>query len=458
MPTIPTKTPSQQKKGTGFTNLQRYLAANKGNTLGSTVSGGISSAAEGVQGGLQGASEQFASQSAAGDLASDQNKQVRDTVLQRLSGGGGGGMLFAPGMLPSVTPGEVSQFEKFRGGQYTGPKQLEGVDKLSAQAREAEGLGKATSTETGRTGLLQRFVGSPQYTQGQRNLDTLLLGRAPELSSARQKTLGLESSVGRESQRAGATAAQKTSDARKFGQETTGMIQGQRGQVDTGLQGQLTSQKQAADAAQAEFLQAQQSGKFAAGDQSLTGLRHGETLYNINLSDPRFFAENDPTLSGVATPEQRAQLAALAQLSGQDLSQFYQGLDPKAAQYDPAKPYAFNKGAFDQEAARTQNLVNQAVQNTKIQHPAGPQFGEISLPEATTYVDKELTDATNRLKNTGSFALSPSERAQFQSYVQKLTDQKAALQAARDKATAQWTPNRKATFAVAPDTGYIPPR
>ena len=445
----PQTSASPSSRGSGFTNLQRYLSANRGNELGNVVSGGITSQAQGVRSDLGSAQEQFQSGMQAGNLASDANRQAREAVLNRLSSGN-------LNTIQPVTDPEVEQFAKFRGGQYAGPTSLSNVSGLQSKARGVENLGKSVSSAEGRTGLLQSFVGTPQYTQGQQKVDSYLLGQAPQLAQARQKTQGLVGEIGRESQKAGAQASQRAAEAQKFGQETQQMLQGQRGELDTTLQARLAAAQQAADAAQAAFVQGQQGGRLTAADQQLLGLAGGTPLYNLNLADPRFYSESDPTMSGVASAQQRAQAQALAKLSGQDLSQYFQGLDVNAPTYDPSKPYTFNKGAFDQEAARIKGIVDQTVANTKIQHPQGPQFGEVSLPEAQAYIDRELRDAEGRLRNTGSFAVPAAERKQFEDYIKKMQDQKALVQEAYNKATAQYTPGRTLSYAPVPETGNIP--
>lgn len=259
---LPTNsTVSPQKRSTGFTNLQRYLSANTGNRLGTSIGSGITSSAQGVQTGLQDAQQQFQQQAKTNDLASSENQAARAAVLQRLSGS----------MVPAVNQSEVSDFSKYRAGQYGGPRELSDTDTLLNKAREAENLGKSTSSEEGRSGLLQRFVGSPQYTQGQQRFDNLLLGQAPELSQARQKTVGLSSAIGRENQRAGAQASQLTENARKFGEETSGMIGSQKQGVDTTLQNQLTAAQAAAKGMQGSFATGQKAGTVSGKNQPPLG-------------------------------------------------------------------------------------------------------------------------------------------------------------------------------------------
>lgn len=71
------------RKGTGFTNINRILQANKGSKLGSAVSGGIGQQVQKVQSGVAGAKQEFEKKAEENRLDTDAAKQQREQTLGR---------------------------------------------------------------------------------------------------------------------------------------------------------------------------------------------------------------------------------------------------------------------------------------------------------------------------------------------------------------------------------------
>jgi|GEM_PF-6010876 hypothetical protein len=126
--------------------------------------------------------------------------------------------------LPSAE--EMEKFRRYQTGAYTGPKELQDFQALIGQAQETEQLGQLARSTGGREELLKRFVGGREYTQGQRGLDTAILGqdRSNQLSQASKQTLGAERQTNLANRLASAQAQDFVNKARAFGQETTSMI------------------------------------------------------------------------------------------------------------------------------------------------------------------------------------------------------------------------------------------
>lgn len=406
MITTPQNNAQSGRTGSGFTNLQRYLSANQGNQLGQVVGGGIANAAQGVRSGITGAANQFQQGADAGNLASDANQQARASVLQQISSG----------TNPQVTDDQAKQFATFRGGQYTGPRDLGDTSKLQNQAANAESLGRGTATASGRQGLLQDFVGSPQYTQGQKSVDSYLLGQAPEIASARQKTLGLTNAIGRENQRASSVASQEQANAQKFGKETNTMIGGQL----TGIQGALANQATAAGAEDAAARQRFESGQRTAQDYATLGIDPGTHNFGVSLIDPRWYsAAGAPTASQVANDTQRAQIGALAKLSGQDVGQFYQGYDPNATRQSP---YNFQAPQFQTAVSSARDQVQQDVLNS----PSGSSFGP-TIASAIENLQMRDQQAINDMNSPGLTRNTPAGVAAVQAADKAEYDKLVAL-------------------------------
>lgn len=73
------------KKGTGFTNINRVLSVNKGNQLGSTVAGGVTKQANNVKTQTQQSQDKFNQDANANRLDSQENTQKRDNVIGRFN-------------------------------------------------------------------------------------------------------------------------------------------------------------------------------------------------------------------------------------------------------------------------------------------------------------------------------------------------------------------------------------
>lgn len=71
------------QKGTGFTNLNRIMQANKGNKLGETVSSGIKGQVEGVKTQVKSAQDQFNEEAQKNRVDTDEAKQARDQIVGR---------------------------------------------------------------------------------------------------------------------------------------------------------------------------------------------------------------------------------------------------------------------------------------------------------------------------------------------------------------------------------------
>lgn len=149
------------------------------------------------------------------------------------------------GFLP--TESELSQFSQFSKGAYAGPTALEDTEALSAQAQQAENLGKLARTQGGGQELLKQFVGGRDYTSGQRKLDETILGqdKGINLGAATRQARGLVKSVDEASRGASAKAQEYTNRAKAFGDETRSLIEGKQtpllSQLDEKMKGIQTA-------------------------------------------------------------------------------------------------------------------------------------------------------------------------------------------------------------------------
>jgi hypothetical protein len=72
-----------QRKGTGFTNLNRIMQANQGNKLGQSVAGGVTGQVQNLQSGIRTSQNQFNEQAQKGRLDTQEAADKRSSVLGR---------------------------------------------------------------------------------------------------------------------------------------------------------------------------------------------------------------------------------------------------------------------------------------------------------------------------------------------------------------------------------------
>lgn len=165
------------------------------------------------------------------------------------------------------TEQEIKDFTKYRTGTYTGPKELQDQASLMGQAQQTEDLGNLARSEGGRQELLRRFVGGQGYTQGQRQLDTTLLGQEPgQLGAAARGTRGSSELVSGAGNQAAGLAQEYVNRAKAFGEETTKQL----GDVKTPLSEKLggkVSEAQAAEDSRLAQLKEIQDALTGTGDQ-----------------------------------------------------------------------------------------------------------------------------------------------------------------------------------------------
>lgn len=324
------------RTGTGFTNLQRIFQANQGNNLNETVGQGIQNVANSAQNQLQQGQNTFQQQANQGNLNSDANQQYREQALAN------------PAAFANQQ--DINKFAQFRGGQYGGPQDIANIGQIQSKLGEAQQLGQATGSETGRMGLLQRFVGGRNYTQGQQQLDNSLLSQpGKNFGGIRQQT----SQLARQGQQAEG-AAQNV--ANQYGQQSKQFGQDTVNQLNTTTQNQTNTLDTRAQQLQAQQQQQEQQlgqGQISAALAQSLGLDPNQVLYNVNVAD---YIQNpaDINRNTVASAQDRASLGALAKLSGTNLS----AIDPNAAVYDPNNPFSINKDAMNAGIQAQQDYFN----------------------------------------------------------------------------------------------------
>jgi len=357
-------------QGSGFTNLQRIMNANRGTRLGQAVGQGIQETGEQARQGLQQAQSEFNQQSEAGRLDTDANRQRVEDVLSRPD---------------DVNEQDFKDFDRFRAGGYTGPLGLKNAGSVTGQAQEAQNLGQQVGTAGGRQALLQRYAAGPnQYQAGQQRLDSLLLGATggKDLKSARRSVSGLGQQAQSAQQGAQEVGQQYQSQAQGFGRNVAQRAGEGAQTVLTPAQeaAKLANERDASLRTQAEQERQRGSSENYLSRQALEalGLQAGDRTYGVNLGDVVRFQGRG--LNEAARPEelmnqeQFQRFSNLKRLMGSDL----QG-------YDPTKVGGYEQGqlAYDKEG------LNQAIAANRAK--LAPVEGDLAMAQRIQAVyDKHI--------------------------------------------------------------------
>jgi hypothetical protein len=404
-------------KGTGFTNIQSVIKANQGNKLGQAVAGGVQQQGQQVRAGVQQAGQKFGQQVQANRLGEQDQAQAQGLVTK------------AAGLQAGqdLSEQELTAAQKYAQGAYQGPQDIENSAQLAGQAAEAEQLGRLGGSAAGRQGLLQRFVGAPQYSFGQQKLDNLLLGaNQGALSQARASTRGvadqtisaIEAARG-QAQEAAAGNQKFASLFKKNAEDTQGGITSTRDQALKAAQ-----DKEAASSAAYDAFSKNLSGLYGASNGYRTGQDNAGTMIDSFQGldpaakeklksvvtqagalgvDPRAAiggilkqyqgAQGLDDASAFTTKDQAARINALSKLAGKETQDF-----SKAGSFKEGGG-GINEEQADKSASSLQQIKskNQAIQDAGQTHLKAMQSpGSLDQVGIRTYLGEEGQKAYNQ--------------------------------------------------------------
>lgn len=266
--------PPNNRKGSGYTNINRVLTANQGNSLGQNVVSGVQNTANQVRNNVQQSQQNFQQEAQKNRLDTEEAKKNRDQTIGRFASPVAGTQQVANNVAqtqqansvapiktaqagPAVeqtgapnfakqssvaqptaqsgavtaipvnaaTEQEIADFQKYRTGTYAGPKELTDYQTLLGGASDVDMMGDQTRSIGGRQELLKRIVGGQGYTAGQQKLDNLLLGQSGNaLNEARVAGRGLVNEVSNANSAASNLAGEFVNRAKIFGGETVNKI------------------------------------------------------------------------------------------------------------------------------------------------------------------------------------------------------------------------------------------
>lgn len=388
----------QQKKGSGFVNLNRVLEANANNRLGQAIGTGIKSGAEQVKGQLGELKTGFENETQKQNLASDANKQAASQALMNIGAGN-----------TNVSDDTAKQFGTFLAGNYAGPTALDAskTAQVGARANEIQGFGQNLGSQGDKSQVLQAFVGKGPYSAGQKRLDASLLGKGPNvqaLKEAQAQSRGLTQAVGREQDIARNTGELRQGQAKQFATDVGNQIKGQQ----TGIEGAVQSEVDRLSGIQGglydtikgklasgEALTPQERAMLGLNDQApgaignkMVGLpgQQAPLMDIYNLDPTKFLNKAELSKGNVASAQQKAQLEALSKLGQKNIKDFTD-VDTKAGQYDTNKPLQFDRDTLKKQA----DIVKQQY-DAEMRRGLGLSLGE-QLTDAPSSAWGVLGDA-----------------------------------------------------------------
>lgn len=353
-----------------YTNLQKYIEANKGRDFGGQVAGKIEGETQEGLNKLGAAEQQFRSDVDANTI------NFSDDLRQKISD--------APEALTSE---DRQMAQRVRTGSYAGPSDFSGGvdnDQYSELRKQFGGLEetkRSLESPGGKRGLLEKYYGRPTYTEGEKSLDEYLLGGGKTaLEGAANRAGDAISQYGTKKDELNqrARSAKQTSDLAKqqygqlLGLDSSGNIASyQRGSGQSGLiQQDLErlnnraadiSNKQSSIINKAKGLRgADKNINLASPDADIYGNLGGvDSLYGVDPS--KYLRANQVDYQRAATQQDLARMAALTQLAGAE--QNY--IDPSlVGSVNDSNSVSFDEQGFQNAVNANKSLYDSELYGT----------------------------------------------------------------------------------------------
>jgi len=373
---LSTEAPSKMggaKDSGSFTNLNQYLEANKENAgqMGTKIASDITGQGQATRTGIQDTSTEFNQLADQGTLAGLDKapEEARNIVQQARTGA----------KNAQIDQNQMSRFGEIANAQYKGPQDLTGTTKYANTAQQyekAQQAAKNASSDEGRFSLLKDAYARPTYSQGQQNLDNLLLtGNQGAKANIQAAATGLNDLSGLWSgaqSNAAQLAAQRQAATNAVREGSRANALEARTGRNTEVQSDLANQQ--ANWANEYNQYKDLLGAYKGGDLNLTRAQadrlalkdSGQGIYNTlqGVSPEQFLDLQAFDANKVVNQDQFAQLKALDQLTSQfgnpAMSQFTD--ESQAGTLDAKK--AFDASRFGKAAADAETGFQDYAKNT----------------------------------------------------------------------------------------------
>lgn len=373
---------AKQERSGSWANLQSYLDANQDQAkqMGEKVAGGITGDIEGAKQSFESAQKEF-DQAPAINL--EKEKGTIDQVLKDPA---------------KASDQDVSHFQDLTKGTYGGPKSIQdtsGWATAAANANKAQTSTDLSKSEEGRQTLLSREYARPDYSQGAKTLDQMLIQRSPDAQKAiqdsAQKWGAINQAIGAAPGSTAALGAQRTqaaADAAEYAKKQAGeKVSGLTGSIDDRVK-TLNQDRDTAWKNVSGDVTDDQWSDYTLGQ---LGLQAGQKLYDLDIG--KYLGQApEASRANVATADEYAKYLALSKLMGSDPTYLTAATQ---AQAGTAKPgVVFDRDRFladvkakegDYQTAYSQADNNFKAINEKLQavqaQVGNLQRGGVSVPQ-----------------------------------------------------------------------------
>lgn len=342
-----------------WTNLDSYLNANndQATSMGQQIAQSVNNVGTKAQNDISNLGSGFTS--AVKQHTVDQNP---DAVAQAIKNATS---LTAGSNLSSE---DQQAFNAQANADYAGPKDVTSFDGYSQTQQDvnaANQAAKATQSEAGRGSLLKDQYGNASqygYTQGETNLDQLLLQNSEGAKSALNPLADKWSSLNGALNNTVSTGGAQVQQATNTNQATSAAAKNSLGTAtqdfQTKLNAGLATLQQTDTDAYNKIVADLQSGNLSPEELALTGINQEDHNYLQKDQLGQYLNQsNAPTISNFANADQYAQAAALAELAGQSSSNFLapgSASQAGTAQTTPAYNFDTAKYGSDQKTAQAE--------------------------------------------------------------------------------------------------------
>lgn len=346
----PAASPKQKTPG-NFANLSEYLRVNQPLNFGQQVAGKVGGEIDAGNEAVDDAEKQFKERV--------EGNTIRDTqgLTQKLS----------------QDPASIDKdaFAQIRDASYKGPRSLADTQDLSSRvlgaAGTATGKAAASGTESGRFALLDSYFKKPEYSQGQKTLDNLLIQNDPNSQQAfseirnragqlSDKTKNLDPALAQ----FGAQGNQTTLDTRAgaragIGIDDTGNLTGggaignARGGIDSRYGSE--SKRIADELAMAQGVAGKN--KYGLSPEFLEAMGVQGLTRGYGVDAMKYLSPNSITKENAVSSDDAARLRALESLGGADS---YLNENGEFGTSDATKGYSFNKDAYGKQVEGQKNI------------------------------------------------------------------------------------------------------
>jgi hypothetical protein len=407
--------PEQQKlPQNNFADLNNYLRINGGDQFGQQFTGKL-------QGDIDQASNQLGQSANQFKQRADQAKVTDSNNLI--------------GQVDTNPQGiDATAYQNLTNAKYSGPQSFQDASDLYQQAQggtqKAQNNAQASGTESGRFALLDNYFGRPNYGQGGKALDNLLLqndaNTQQSLNQIQQNAKNLGQQFNQTSQdlgRYGDAAQAATTNTRNqarsaLGIDDSGNLTGQ-GAIGN-LQKQVTDQYNTAlQNQQSEIPQIQAAlsshdiSNLSPDVQKALGLQGVQYLYGVDPN--QFLTTNNISQLGETSQDQVNRMNALYNLADLSSTSPYSNVDASQVGTNLNAPdFSYNLSGLTNAIDTAKNnsdagLRNELNQTTTAQaDPATGRLVQMPIDQAVTLQGPRIQPAYDALKSMGFSDFSPA--------------------------------------------------